>query len=305
MKKTDVAPICLFVYARPSHTEHVLRALADGPLAADSQLIVFSDGPKDETAAYNVERVRRTVAGFKGFKHIELIAHEENRGLSDSIVTGVSEVCQEFGSAIVVEDDVLVSPYFLSYMNDALTLYKDEARVCSVGGYMFPIAEQLPSQFFFEVTDCWGWATWWRSWQDLQTDGRRLLAEIERHGLQDRFNLGGAYDYLGMLKAQTRGQNDSWAVRWYATNLLRQRLTLYPGRSMTANIGNDGSGRHARNDRQYDVEVADRPLALKVMEVREDPVARARIGAYLRRHKPSLIYRARRRLSSLARRRGA
>jgi hypothetical protein len=283
-----LAPICLFVYARPEHTRRSLAALAAADLAADSILLVYADGPRGDEPPGRIAEVRQLIRAARGFGSVEIFEREKNAGLAESIIAGVTDACRRFGKAIVVEDDVVVSRYFLRYMNDGLTLYADEEQVCGIGGYMYPVSEPLPDQFFLGITDTWGWATWKRCWDAFEPDAAKLLAEIRRRGLASRFNMDNSYDYLRMLKDCAEARNSSWGIRWYAVNMLAGRLTLYPGKSMTANIGLDGTGYHGGNTRSFDVAVANEPLALRRLPLREDAVARQAVGRFLREHTPTL-----------------
>src|SRR5262249_35869456 len=155
---------------------------------------------------------------------------ERNFGLAQSIVQGVSGTVAQHGRIIVLEDDMVTSPHFLTYMNQALDKYADEARVVSIHGYVYPVEQPLPETFFLPGADCWGWATWKRGWSCFNPDGQFLLNELKRQKLIRDFDFNGAFPYSEMLQAQIKGANDSWAVRWYASALLAGKLTLYPGR---------------------------------------------------------------------------
>lgn len=278
----SLTPVALFAYRRPRHLKEVVAALQRNPLSAGTDLYVFCDAPRDDAAVPGCREVRRFVRSIKGFRSLHVIERDRNFGLSASVISGVTELCDARGRAIVLEDDIVVSPHFLAYMNDALCSYQEEEKVMSIGGYMFPVEHPLPETFFFRVTDCWGWGVWKRTWKLFQADGGELLAEIERRGLRNEFDLGGAYDYCGMLRAQVRGENDSWAVRWYATALLSGRLTLYPGRSLTMNIGHDGSGTHGRLPPDYATTPSAEPVRVVRIPVEEDALAVSTISEFLR-----------------------
>jgi hypothetical protein len=239
------APIALFVYSRPDLTRRTLDALAANPLADRSELIVFSDGPRAPADAPKVEAVRALVAGAKGFSCVRLVVAPANLGLAGSILSGVTKVNDEFGRIIVMEDDIETSPYFLGYMNDALDRYADQPRVAAVSGFHPPMDVALPETFFQRDAECWGWATWQRAWSGFETDGATLLAELKRRNLLRFFDQDGTFAYGDMLRGQIAGTNNSWAVRWRAHVILNDLLSLYPGRSLTRNIGNDGSGTHS------------------------------------------------------------
>jgi hypothetical protein len=241
----DLAPIVLFIYNRPDRTLRTLAALAADPLAIDSDLIVYADGPKKPEHAAKVQQARDVVRGALGFKSVRLIGRDENLGLARSIITGVSEVCLERGRAIVVEDDLLVAPQFLTFLNRGLDRYADAPNVFQVSGYMFPVVTEPRSDgLFLPLISCWGWGTWQRAWSqfDLSDAGYRRLARDP--DMRAHFNLDGNYDYFGMLKDQIEGKIDSWGVRWLLSVYLKDGLVFYPRRSLVQNVGIDGSGTH-------------------------------------------------------------
>ena len=86
-----------------------------------------------------MEETRSYIRNITGFKSLRIIERDRNFGLANNIIDGVTSIVNEFGRIIVLEDDLLTSPYFLKFMNEALSLYEDEERVISVHGYIYPI----------------------------------------------------------------------------------------------------------------------------------------------------------------------
>lgn len=237
-----LAPIVLFVYNRPIHTRRVVEALRKNFLAGESDLIVYSDGCKQTEDFAKVQGVRDYIRAISGFKSVTLVEREENLGLSGSIIAGVTELVNRFGKVIVLEDDILTASFFLQYMNDALELYKDEDRVISVVGYTHPAGRSFPETFFIKSADCWGWGTWKRGWDLFEQDGVALLGRLRDAAQLQEFDYNGTFPFVKMLEDQIAGRNNSWAIRWYASAFLANKLSLYPGRSLVQNIGMDGTG---------------------------------------------------------------
>src|SRR5437879_5375115 len=183
-----LAPIALFAYRRLDHARRTIEALLANAEAASSDLIIFADAASTEAAEHEVAAVRRYLRGVSGFASVTIVERERNLGLANSIIAGVTEVIQENDRVIVVEDDVVTSPFFLRYMNEALEYYKDDERVASIHGYVYPIKQSLPESFFLRGADCWGWATWRRGWGLFNPDGRYLLSELHRRGLAEEFD---------------------------------------------------------------------------------------------------------------------
>jgi len=282
------APIALFVYARPDHAHRTIEALLKNPETSSSDLIVFSDAARTPDKEESVRRVREYVASIKGFRSLTVHHRPQNFGLAKSIIEGVTQVLADHERVIVLEDDLETSPHFLRYMNEALDCYKDDSRVISVHGYVYPTEQILPETFFLRGADCWGWATWRSGWKHFNPDGQYLLDELKRQNLIKAFDFNGAYSYSLMLQGQINGRNDSWAVRWHASAFLGNKLTLYPGRSLVLNIGNDSSGTHCGTVNTFDVELSNTPILLDDIVAEESEVAKELIENFFREMRPPL-----------------
>ncbi len=280
---TASAPIVLFAYMRAAHLQRAVESLLRNPEAAQARLIVYCDAARRPEHRAEVEAVRRYADSIAGFAAVTRVHRDRNLGLAASIIGGVTEQLAAHDSVIVLEDDLVVSPHFLRYMNEGLSRYASEERVASVHGYAYPVAAALPETYFLRGADCWGWATWRRAWRRFEPDGRKLLAELRQRRLGHAFDLDGAYPYTHMLADQIAGRNDSWAVRWHASCFLADMLTLYPGRSLVANEGNDSSGTHGGFTRAFDVELAARPVDVAAIEIAESAPATRAVAAYFRR----------------------
>ncbi len=259
------APIVVFAYNRPDKLKLVLEALRRNPEAHSSELYVFCDGPKKIEEPLKQEReisrhseVSNLAQRVEGFERTRVILREKNLGLARSLIAGITEVCSQHGTAIVVEDDLVVSEEFLAYMNFTLQRYRNEPRVASISGYMYPTAERtdLPDSFFLRGAECWGWGTWKRSWDLFDSDGTRLLAQLREHGLETEFNPGARGPYLEMLRSQIEGKVDSWAIRWHASMFVRNMVTLYPKCSLVKNIGFGADATHTSDaaEKKYAVD---------------------------------------------------
>jgi hypothetical protein len=289
MNANNFAPIALFAYARLEHLRRAIESLCANPEAKHTRLYLFCDGPKNDQISGAVERVRVYAEKIVGFASVHVVKRERNMGLAGNIIDGVTRLTQEYERVIVVEDDLLLSRYFLQYMNEALRRYAEDERVISIHGYVYPVKKPLPEAFFLPGADCWGWATWRRGWQLFNPNGRALLDELIRRRLVRAFDFNGAYAYSKMLNAQIRGKNDSWAVRWYASAFLAGKLTLYPGRSLVHNMGNDGSGTHCESDACFDAELSQTMIDLRNIEVSPSAEGRAIIEEFLRSSQTSIF----------------
>lgn len=285
-----LAPIVLFVYNRPWHTQQTIEALQKNSLATDSELFIYSDAPKNDSAIPLVKAVREYIKSIKGFKNVSIIERRTNYGLASSIIDGVTRITNEFGKVIVLEDDLVTSPHFLNYMNDGLSLYENDENVASIHGYIYPI-DKLPETFFIKGADCWGWATWKRAWNIFEPDGKVLLEKLTSSGLQNEADFNGSYQYTKMLEDQIIGKNNSWAIRWYMSAFLEDMLTLYPGKSFVENIGNDGSGTHSEETKVFSAIPNACFTELTKINVVENSHCRKRIEEFFLSMKRNIFYR--------------
>lgn len=283
METLTLAPILLFVYNRPEHTRHCVEALRRCVLAGRSPLYVYSDAARTEADAAAVEEVRRYVRGISGFGSVTVIERDHNLGLAASIIDGVTQRVGEYGRVIVLEDDLVVAPHFLEFMNDALTVYRDDERVCHVYACEFTGDPALPPTFLVSWIGSWGWGTWDRAWRLFNPDGADLLRQLEARGLTRRFDFDGAYGFTRMLRRQIAGVNNSWAIRWNATLFLAGRLSVCAGRSLVENMGFDGSGTNCGDVAIYTSHLYAGRLAVDHLPIEENLDARAAIARYYRR----------------------
>lgn len=279
----SLAPITIFVYNRPWHTRQTIEALMKNKLARESELFIFSDGPKSKKDQKNVREVRRYIKEIKGFKKVTITESWKNLGLANSIIAGVTQVVNKYGKIIVLEDDLLTSPYFLKFMNDGLKLYENYKQVISIHSYVYPVEGKLPETFFLKDPGCLGWATWKMSWALFEKDGKCLLNELKRKKLTAEFNYNNSYPFTRVLREQKRGKVDSWAIRWYASAFLKDKLTLYPGKSLVFHNGGDGSGTHGGISDEFDVKLSKTPINVRKIKIEANVVAFKKYETYFKK----------------------
>lgn len=278
------APILLFVYNRPEHTRRCIESLTRNALAANSTLYIYADGAKDTTQQSAVDEVRSYLRTISGFKTVNLIERKENWGLARNIIDGVTTQVNRYGKVIVLEDDLVVAPYFLQFMNDALETYKDEPKVGHIQACDFTQDPSLPDTFLIKWTGSWGWATWERAWKHFNPDGKALLEELEQRKLTYTFDFNGKYGFTRMLRRQIEGKNNSWAIRWNASLFLKDILSLNVGRSLVQNEGFDGSGTNCGGGGLYASNLHLAPLPVqKISPIEENKAARQAFVRYYAR----------------------
>ncbi len=283
------APVVLFAFNRPEHTARTLEALSANRLARDSSLHIFCDGPKDDSTEDELGRiaqVRSLVRTRRWCGEVNIHERATNFGLAGSIRDGLERILGTHDRAIVLEDDIVTSSGFLRFMNDALTMYGNRDDVMHITGYLPATSYQwtLPETFLASYMSCWGWATWSRAWASARWSPGQLLEELDRHpGGRRRFDLDGTAGFSAQLEANHRGDLRTWAVYWGVSIYLSGGLCLFPGRSLVANIGTDGTGENFQTDQseRYRVRLADR-VDVKSLPSGESIRGRAYLRAFHR-----------------------
>lgn len=280
----NLAPIVLFTYNRLWHTKQTVEALQKNELASESELFIFSDGWKSEKDKPKVLEVREYLKTIGGFKKVHIIERDRNWGLADNIIDGVTQVVNEYGKIIVLEDDILTSPYFLRFMNEALERYKDEERVFGVNGYAYPMRKEgLPSAYFLKSFACWGWGTWKRAWKYFEKDPDKLIKTFTKEMIRE-FNFDNSNNFWYQVIANKKGKINTWAIFFYAVAFINDGLFLTPRDSFTKNIGHDASGVHSGKVKHFDTELALEYNINFPEKVEEHRLARQRHIEYFRKY---------------------
>lgn len=243
----NTAPILLFTYKRLATLKQTVAALAENYLAESSDLFIFSDAARKEEDKSIVEDVRSYLKTITGFRSVQIIERETNFGLAKSIISGTSWVFSTHDKVIVLEDDLITTPNFLTFMNAALERYKAETGVFSISGYSFnlktPQTKYDYDAYFLNRGWSWGWATWKNRWKDVDWEVSSYASFEKNKSLRKAFSEGGS-DLNKMLREQMQGRIDSWAIRWFYHQFRIGGLTLYPVYSKVNNAGFDEFATH-------------------------------------------------------------
>ncbi len=286
-----LAPIALFVYNRPDHTRRTLLSLQKNVLADESRLFIFSDAAKTDADKAKVNEVRKLINEVTGFKSVKVIERAENMGLANSIISGVTQLVNEYGNIIVFEDDLLSSPYTLQYFNEALSRYAEEDKVMHISAYMYNLKDSnLPETFFFRAISSWGWATWARAWNHFEPDIDKLTTQMDAEKKR-RFTIDNTMNFWRQVREFKAGKNNSWAIRWYLSVFLNNGLSLNPSQSLINNIGHDGTGIHSNIEDMYTVRIAQKPITSFPDVIEEHPAGYEAVKHFFKHRKGSLWQR--------------
>ena len=296
----ELAPIVLFVYNRLWHTQKTIEALQKNELASKSELFIYADGAKSKKSNTQVSQVRDYIQEVGGFKKVTIIERNENWGLANSIIDGVTEIVNKYGCVIVLEDDLVVGEYFLKFMNNSLNYYEDKKDVWHISGWNYPISlETSKDVYFYRVMDCWGWATWSDRWKNFEKNTGFLINSMSSEDIY-RFNLDGCTELWRQVELNKSGRIDTWAIFWYATIFNHNGLCLNPVKSYVMNIGNDGTGVHCAKSSQYgDITLNSNKESVFERDIIENDLIVSQVKKFFKDTKRSLFVRIIGRLYSL------
>ncbi|WP_407429009.1 glycosyltransferase [Arcticibacter sp.] len=246
------SPVVIFCYNRLDNLKCTVANLQRNTLACDTELYIFSDGPSNEADTDKVAAIREYVPTITGFRELNMVNSPHNKGLATSIIEGVTEVLKKHETVIVLEDDLLTSTNFLSYMNDSLDFYKDNRKILSISGYSFRITfpqVYVYDNYFTKRSSSWGWGTWRNRWNAVDWDVKDYNDFVRNPAARKRFNLMGS-DMAGMLDKQMKGKISSWAIRWCYHQFKTDTYTAFPSISKVQNIGFGDTATHTSSIQQ-------------------------------------------------------
>jgi len=253
-----LAPVCLFTYNRLNEVQLTVEALKCNHLATESELYIFSDGPKNEQTEPKVELVRKYIHSIDGFKSVHIIESNENKGLANSIIDGVSLILEKYEKIIVLEDDLISSPNFLSFMNQALYFYQLDTNIQSINGFSLSLKDRQNEIYFQVRTGSWGWATWNNRWKQEIFNKEKINTKLNSDpAILKKFKMKCGADMPKMLFDSIHNRNDSWYVRWVFDHFINNHYSVFPTYSYIQNIGFGNEGIHCHGINPYISEGAD------------------------------------------------
>ena len=276
------APVLIFAYNRPKHLANCLESLINNSEATSTNFTVLIDGPKNSSDRKNQSQMTKYLAEIRKKVSINYVLNTNNLGLSASVIRGLDLMFKFNEEVIVVEDDLVLSKHFLKFCNDGLKKFKYVEKVGSIQGFSYNFFEMQSSPYFLRGADCWGWATWQDRWKLFEPSSEILIKIIKELNFKKNFDLNGAYPYFKMLQRESRGEVDSWAIRWHASMFINDKLSLYPNISLVRNDGFDGSGTHGNVSKKMNVKFPSEPIEIGDIPISESAMALKQLELFLR-----------------------
>ena len=240
--------IVLFGYRRPEHIRRVLLSIVNNE-CKEKHLFCYVDGEDTENVV-----VCDIIKSFKDdFASLELNRAGKRLGLRAAVEGGLNNFFSQHYEGTILEDDIVVSPHYLQYMEDGLSIYRNDKRVFSISSFMQPFLSGEPDTFLLPRGSSWGWSTWADRWKlyDADVDVRLIK------------RLASRFDFGKMEFSKAFDDRPLWAIRWYYTQFKHHGLSLFPTYSMSANLGMDGTGDN-RDDRGFIQSIYNLPMEVSL-----------------------------------------
>jgi hypothetical protein len=250
------SPVLISVYNRLDHLKTCIDSLRRNPISSETDLYVVSDAASKASDELKIRSVREYIGHVQGFKNVSAINRERNWGSFLSVKNSIDDVIGKYGKIIFLEDDNIVSPNFLNFLNDGLDFYQDDISIFSISAYNFPI--EIPKTYKnyiykWQGFNAWGVGFWESRWKlvDWNLPGIKELRKARRR-------LDQVAEHLYWLLLDDIEQNKvtiDAIVSYYIIN--KKLYSIFPLSSKVRNTGHEGSGEHCGVDEQYSQQAID------------------------------------------------
>ena len=274
----ELAPVIVFAYNRPNHLRKTLTWLTQNELASETVLFVYCDGVKPNATPEQAAKVAATrkvaheLAIVPSFKAVHIVERDENLGLGTSIITGVTEVINQYGKVIVLEDDLQTSPLFLDYMNKCLEHYESRKSVFSVSSLSRPHPERFyPKDYPYDVYVSLthhptGWGTWADRWSQVDWNVNLLEEVMRQPEMIDAFRRIEYGDFDAIVNQQQTGKN-VWSIRFAFAHFVNHAVSICPIVSYINHIGWDSEATNAVSSSQWEFDRLAEKKEIRLLDV--------------------------------------
>jgi hypothetical protein len=230
-------PILFIIFNRPEVAKKSFDSIKK---RKPKKLYIACDGarPNKEGEKEKVEATRSAILDSIDWDcEIKTLFQSENLGCGQGVFTAISWFFNNESQGIILEDDCVANESFFIFMEEMLERFKNDLRIGMIAGTN-PI--KVVSEFsyvFSKYKSCWGWATWARSWK--QMDYNMSWRKHDEKSVINNCGFNGL-DYKvwhkKMINAELNKHN-IWDHQWYYSLSMQNQLCVYPKTNLVSNIG--------------------------------------------------------------------
>lgn len=223
------AIVCV-AFNRRKSLERLLKSLDNAKYEEKVKLIISIDRGENQDVL-NCANEFQWKYGEK-----EIIYQEINLGLKKHILK-CGDLTEKYGSIILLEDDLYVSPYFYNYSKQAIDFYKDDENISQISLYKYPVNnftkdmflpfEDGSDNFFMTVASSWGQIWTYNQWKDFREWFKdNDLSVNEKDDLPDFV---------------IKWKETSWLKYFIKYNTENNKFVVYPKISLSTNFSELGT----------------------------------------------------------------
>lgn len=210
--------------------------------ARPKRLYIAGDGARlsVETDTLKVTQTREAILnGIDWECDVKTLFQENNLGCGPGVYAAINWFFDHEENGIILEDDCVSSDSFFPFCENLLHTYKTDERIGLVSGFnqlgFIPVKD---SYCFSNYAVCWGWATWRRSWKNMDFDMTWRGSDYEKSIVSNCGYLGKDYSYWKRrIKAVEIGLVSAWDFQWCYSVASQNQLTIFPEVNLISNIG--------------------------------------------------------------------
>ena len=242
MDKYVKPAIVIVAYNRPKSLQRLLKSLRSASYTNDNINLIISIDFQDSDNHKEVVQIAEKFIWSFGYK--KLITHKENKGLRSHILS-CGDLSLKYGSVIILEDDLIVSPSFYNYALAAVNFYKNEDKIAGISLYSYEYEELGWYRFYPKNlgTDTF-FIQWASSWGQLWTNSQWKQ-------FKNWYKKGNSLKTIN-IPDSVRNWKKSWKKFFIAYLVDTDRYFVYPYNSYTTLI-EEGGVHHFINSRQNSV----------------------------------------------------
>ena len=240
------SPVVFIIYNRPEKTKAAFEAIKN---YQPEQLYLIADGTKNSDDLKRVVETRNIVSEINWECKVTRLYADENLGCALRVVTGLNEVFETCDKAIIIEDDIIVSPAFFDFCTTMLHHFQDDDKIMTINGTnsWINFKEKECDAFLSNSLSVWGWATWKRSWKKYQFkptfDEQTVQNQLKTYFNNPFREALILHSFRHKLFERTNDWGFQLALAMYTSNA----YALTPSENYIQNIGFGQEGTHFTN----------------------------------------------------------
>lgn len=242
-------PILLLIFNRPETTQLVFNIIKT---AKPTVLYIAADGPRNENEKLLCETTRKITENIEWDCKVKRLYRYENLGCRVAVIDAINWFFDNEESGIILEDDCVPDITFFQFCDILLDKYGNDSSVKTISGSNFLFNKNISEDnfYFLNYTLLWGWATWKRTWDNIDWDSpipeNLFIKKINTEYNNSKFCIW-ITNFISHFYKKFYTITDIWDVHVLTTILIQDGLNIIPSKNLISNIGVNGTHQFENN----------------------------------------------------------